>query len=205
MAICFTTPAHGSSISGDVTVNVSVSVTGTNPGIQRMVFYINGAYLLTDYQSAYTFTLPTTKWMDGVYSLQAEAMMRDGYTTLSRPTISLAFNNGISSTPINNSSFTPSSGSTPANGAPFVVVAAGDGASGEINAVKVTDLIGTINPNLLLYLGDVYQKGSVAEFYNWYGHNGENFSAFNAVTNPTIGNHEYSDSDSAHGLFRLLG
>ena len=201
VTLCFTTPADGSLVSGNVPVGVSISVAGTSPGVQRMVFYINGAYLLTDYQSTYTFSLPTTQWKDGVYSIQAEALMRDAYTTLTRPTISLNFNNGIINPPVNNSSFTPSSGSNPANGAPFVVVAAGDAASGEINAVKVSDLVGTINPNLFLYLGDVYEKGSITEFFNWYGNNGLNFSAFNAVTNPTIGNHEYSSGASAPGYF----
>jgi hypothetical protein len=52
----------------------------------------------------------------------------------------------------------------------------------------------------LIYLGDVYEKGSPTEFFNWYGNNAQNFSAFRAITDPTIGNHEYS-SGSPTGYF----
>ncbi len=181
-------------------VDVSVSVAGTSPGVQRMVFYLNGGYLLTDFQGAYTFNLPTTKWQDGLYSLQVEALMRDGYTTISRANVVLTFNNGIMNPPVNQLNFTPSTGSTPPNGAPFIVVAAGDGASGEVNSTNVSNLIGSLNPNLFLYLGDVYEKGSISEFWNWYGTAGTNFGAFNPITDPTIGNHEYT-AGAAPGYF----
>ena len=49
------------------------------------------------------------------------------------------------------------------------MAAAGDGASGEVYAGKVADLVKSVDPNLFLYLGDVYERGSRAEFYNWYG------------------------------------
>ncbi len=199
VTICITSPANGSTVSGNVTTTATASVTGTNPGVQRMVFNLNGAYLLTDYQSSYTFILPTTKWVDGSYTLSASALMRDAFTT-AQATVSVNFNNGISSPPVNTNQFQPSSGIPPANGAPFVVVATGDGASGETNATNVTNLMASINPNLFLYLGDVYEKGSVAEFYNWYGPQGTNFGRFRSLTNPTIGNHEYT-SGAAPGYF----
>ena len=37
-------------------------VAGTNPGVQRMVFWLDGQYLLTDFSPPYTFTLPTSKF-----------------------------------------------------------------------------------------------------------------------------------------------
>ncbi|MCL4561491.1 MAG: DNRLRE domain-containing protein [Chloroflexi bacterium] len=200
VTLCFTSPANGAVVSGAPQVTVSVSTTGTSPGVQRIIFYLNGAYLLTDFQSAYTFNLPTTKWQDGTYTLSATALMRDGYTTTQQPAISLTFSNGITSPPVNQNTFTPTSGTTPANGAPFIVVAGGDGADGDTSASGVTKLIASLNPNLFLYLGDVYEKGSVSEFYNWYGNQGSNFSAFNSITDPTIGNHEYTGS-SAPGYF----
>jgi len=140
------------------------------------------------------------KWQDGSYLIQAQALMRDGYTTDQLPGLNLTFNNGINNPPVNQGSFTPSTGTTPGNGAPFLVAAAGDGADGGPSAANVTNLIAGINPNLFLYLGDVYEKGSVAEFYNWYGNQGSNFSRFLSITDPTIGNHEYTGS-SAPGYF----
>ena len=130
-----------------------------------MVFYINNAYLLTDYQSAFTFVLPTMKWQDGAYTLGIEAGMRDGYTTANRATISLIFSNGNAQPPVNHQTFTPTAGTTPPDGSPFIVAAAGDGADGGTSAAAVASEIGAINPNLFLYLGDVYEKGSVAEFF----------------------------------------
>jgi chitodextrinase len=199
VTLCFTAPNSGSTVSGPVTVAVSASVSGTNPGIQRIVFYINTPYLLTDFQSPYTFVLPSMKWQDGSYTLGVEAVMR--YTTANRATINLTFSNGNAQPPVNLNTFTPTSGTTPPNGSPFIVTAGGDGADGATNASKITHLISTINPNLFLYLGDVYEKGSVTEFYNWYGTSGTNFSNFLSITDPTIGNHEYSGSSGGAGYF----
>ena len=200
VTLCFTTPGSGGVVSGPVTVEVSATVTGTSPGIIRMVFYLDGADLLIDYQSPYSFILPTAKWQDSDYTISVEAIMRDGYVTVNQAAITLTFNNGNNQPPVNNNTFTPSSGTTPPAGSPFVVVAAGDGADGATNAANVTAEISSINPNLFLYLGDVYQNGTTAEFYNWYGNGGTNFNEFYGITNPTIGNHEYTGS-SAAGYF----
>jgi hypothetical protein len=54
---------------------------GSANSVQRVVFYLGGAYLLTDFQSPYTFTLPTTNWADGNYPLAVEADLRDGFIT----------------------------------------------------------------------------------------------------------------------------
>ena len=118
--------------------------------------------------------------------------MRDNYTTSQLP-LSLTFANGITQPPVNTNTFTPSSGSTPAPGAPFVLAATGDGASGENEAGAVTDVIAGWNPNLFIYLGDVYEKGTQTEFYNWYGTESTFFGRFKSVTNPVVGNHEFEN------------
>ena len=199
VSLCFTTPAASATLTGNTTVTATVTVTGTNPGVQRMIFYLNSLYQLTDYQSPYTFTLPTTKWVDGTYSLSVSALMRDAFTS-QQTIMPVTFSNGVTTTPVNTNTFHPSAG-LPANGSPYVVVAVGDGASGETNAANVSNLIGSLNPNLLLYLGDVYEKGSPLEFFNWYGAQTNNFGTYRAITNPTIGNHEYSNSSTAAGYF----
>jgi hypothetical protein len=196
--ICITSPADGASFTGDGTITGTVSVTGTNPGAQSLVFYLNGAYLLTTYSSPYTFTLPTNRWVDGSYTLSAEALMRDGFTT-TQASISVIFNTGTSTPPVNSNHFTPSTG-RPASGQPFVVAAVGDGAGGETTAANVTNLIAAINPNLFLYIGDVYEKGSVAEFYNWYAPS-TFFGRFRSITDPTIGNHDYLSGSPAAYLY----
>jgi hypothetical protein len=187
--VCFSSPTT-TTLGGNVVVTATVSVTGTNPGIQRMTFYLDNAYLITDYLTPYTFTLPTTRWVDGNHTIAVAATMRDAFIT-SQSVMATTFLNGITTPPVNQNSFTPALGTNPANGSPLVVAAVGDGASGETNSTSVVNLISSWNPNLFLFLGDVYEKGSVTEFYNWYGNTTQNYGLFRTITDPTIGNHEY--------------
>ena len=200
VTLCFTTPSSGSTVSGPVTVTATVSVTGGNTGVQRLIFYINSTYLLTDFLTPYSFVLPSMKWQDGAYNLGVVALMKDGYTTTNQPTISLNFSNGNAQPPVNHNTFSPS-WTNPPNGSPFIVTAAGDGADGMMPAVNVSNLMTSINPNLFLYLGDVYYSGSIADFYNWYGIGGTIFNKFYSITDPTIGNHEYTNSVNGVGYF----
>jgi chitodextrinase len=200
VTLCFTEPSSGSAITGDTSVTISVDVTGTNPGVARVQFFINNYQLITDFQTPYSFLLPTTKWQDGIYNISVTAFMRDGYNTANQASIDLTFNNGISQPPTNQGSFTPSSGTNPPVGSPFTVVAAGDGVDGANYATLVSNEILSLNPNLFLYLGDVYEDGTIAEFYNWYGTGSTSYSRLLSITNPTIGNHEYIGS-SAAGYF----
>ncbi|HJR79382.1 MAG TPA: DNRLRE domain-containing protein [Anaerolineales bacterium] len=196
---CITVPADGATVSGLQTVSAVVTVTGTNPGISKLIFYLNGEYLLTDFQSPYTFTLPTIDWMDGWKSLSVEVLMRDTFTS-QRSSISLFFLNGITQTPVNSNTFTPTGGTTPAPGQPFVLAATGDGAGGTAHSNNVTSLVDSWNPNMFLYLGDVYEKGTSTEFHNWYGTSDTFYGRFRDVTNPIIGNHEYENGE-APGYF----
>ena len=50
-------------------------------------------------------------------------------------------------------------------------------------------------------MGDVYESGSKAEFYNWYGNGSTYFSSLRAITDPTIGNHEYNSGVNGTGYF----
>src|SRR5215216_1980328 len=190
VTICITSPSDGAVGSGNTSVTATVNVVVTNPGIQKLEFYLGGQYLLTDYSLPYTFVIPTTKFVDGSRLLEVEAHMRDGFVS-SRAGITLTFNNGITQVPANTNTFTVRSGTTPAAGRPFILAATGDGASGEPNADTVTNLIAGWNPNMFLYLGDVYNDGTATEFRNWYGTGSTHYSRFSSITNPTVGNHEY--------------
>src|SRR3954447_19074978 len=78
--VCVTAPADSSIVSGPTTVSATVAFTGTPPsGIQRVIFSIDGQYLLTDYSSPYTFTLNTARFADGAHTITAEALFRDGF------------------------------------------------------------------------------------------------------------------------------
>jgi fibronectin type 3 domain-containing protein len=198
VTVCVSDPADGATVTGARPVTATVSVTGTSPGVQRMVFYLAGNYLLTDFQAPYTFSLHSERFVDGSKTLEVEALMRDGFTS-QRASVSLTFQNGVTSPPPQQTGFSPTSGTAPGPGEPFIVAATGDGAGGEQNGGNVTSLIASWNPNLFLYLGDVYEKGSQVEFDNWYDPNGS-FGNLRAITNPTIGNHEY-ENGQASGYF----
>src|SRR5215213_6886288 len=200
VTVCITTPPDGTTISGLKTVTATVNVTGTNPGVAKLIFYLDGGYILTDFQTPFSFVLPSTKWVDGTRLLEVEALMKDNFTS-QRTSISLTFNNGIVQPPVNNNNFAPKSGTTPPAGQSFTLAAAGDGAGGLLNANSVSDLINSWNPNLFLYLGDVYEKGTQSEFYNWYGTSSTFFGRFKSITDPIVGNHEYTSSESAAGYF----
>jgi hypothetical protein len=58
-------------------------------------------------------------------------------------------------------------------------------------------MIAAINPNLFLYLGDIFEDGTIAEFYNWYGTGNYSYSQFRSITDPTVGNHEYTGNSAA--------
>jgi hypothetical protein len=199
VTVCITIPTDSAVVTGEAPVAATVRITGKSPGVQKLLFTLNGQYLLTDYESPYTFTLPTTKFIDGSRNLEVRARMRDGFTSM-RAAVNLKFNNGISEPPVNTNSYEIATGSTPKPGRPFILAATGDGASGEANADAVTDLIASWDTNMLLYVGDVYDKGTITEFYNWYGMDGEHYSRLRAITNPTVGNHEY-EGDQAPGYF----
>ena len=199
VTICIDNPQDGATLSGDAPVGVSVSVTGTSPGIAKIATYLDGAYLLTDYSSPYGFFIPTAKFADGPRTLSAVALLRDGNT--SDPTsVEVSFVNGNAQPPTNTNSRGATTGRPPGPGEPFIVAATGDGASGEPNAEAVNDMVTDWDPNLFLYLGDVYEKGTKTEFANWYGSPTTALGRLKAVTNPIVGNHEY-EGNTADGYF----
>jgi hypothetical protein len=200
VTICFDGLSNNSSLSGDVGIAPSFSVSNTSVLMRHMVYYLDDVYLLTAYQKPYNFVLPTKFFPDGKHVLSFEAFLSDGFTTPKRASVSLVFKNGQLDPPADPKAFKPSLGTLPPPGSPFVLVAVGDGTSGENNETKVTDLISKINPNLILYLGDDYERGSPTEFYNFYGTGDQWYSRFRSITNPTPGNHDYL-TDNAQGYF----
>ena len=189
--LCISTPEDGANISDDATITAEITRSENSSSVQSVEFLLDSVHLLTDYAAPYTFILPSSHFADATRSLSVRADMRDGFETQAAE-IHLVFNNGLNQAPAGSPNrFIPTSGSRPAAGQPFILAAAGDGASGE--TPEVTDLIASLSPNLFLYLGDVYEKGTYTEFYNWYGIT-DNFGQFRDITDPVIGNHEYVKS-----------
>jgi chitodextrinase len=198
--VCVTAPGDATLVTGPTTVSASVVFAGTPPsGIQRVIFSIDGQYLLTDYAAPYTFTLDTTQFVDGAHTISAEALLRDGFDAQGG-SVSLQFANGVLSPPGITGGFAVTTGTAPAAGQPFVLAAAGDGSGGEQSETDVVSRIQSWNPNLFLYLGDVYEKGSRTEFDNWYAAPG-GYGDLRGITDPTVGNHEYTSSPDAAGYF----
>ncbi|GAA4574613.1 hypothetical protein GCM10023176_41990 [Micromonospora coerulea] len=200
--VCLTQPSTGSTIVGDTLVAATVNVTvGTSPGVAKTEWTLNGEHLLTDFQSPHQFTLSTADFADGEYAIGVSAKMRDGYLTPAA-VVTATFANGNATTPPNTRQWAvpPIHGRGPQEA--FVVAAVGDGAGGETNAVNVTNALVGWDPDLFLYLGDVYEEGTLTEFKNWYGGPTAFYGRLRGVTTPIIGNHEYNGS-VADGYFHF--
>lgn len=197
VTLCINNPQDNITVSGLVTVEAVLS--GQTPDLRRakLLFELNGEVVLTDYLAPYIFELPTDHFPNGVKTLSVVAELNDG-TVTHAATINLQINNDTSSVSDQAAGFTPYTAPPPPPGQPFMVAADGDGASGESTAVP--DLIASWNPGMFLYLGDVYEDGTYTEFYNWYGSGANYYSRFRSITNPTVGNHEYTNGQ-APGYF----
>lgn len=187
VTVCIDEPFPEAVVTGSVPVAATVTVSDGRP-VTKVVFSLNGQYVLTDFSQPYAFELPSDRWADGQHVLGAAATV-SGYLT---PVTSLPISTVNPVGPPVRPPFTPTAGTTPAEGAPFVVAAVGDGASGHANSAAVGSLIASWDPNLFLYLGDVYERGTETEFLNWYGDGDGDFGGLRSITNPAVGNHEYS-------------
>jgi hypothetical protein len=75
------------------------------------------------------------------------------------------------------------------------VWAVGDGADGGQATLQVGQLVTAGMPDKFLYLGDVYETGTAAEFANKYG---PAFGGLGRLTAPTPGNHEWALRDQGY-------
>ncbi len=199
--VCVTVPANGATVAGKVPVTATVTTTGSPPPLNGVQYSLDGTHLLFDFQSPYTFTLHTYLAAPGLHQLGASASFSGGYAT---PATTILLNFWSSIAP-KVAPFVPTAGTDPPTGQPFVLAVGGDGATGLTAAQQVDNLIASWNPNLFMYLGDIYQEGRPEEYLNWYGENGSYFSRFRAITDPVIGNHEYTVQPGAEAYFGYWG
>ena len=187
-------------------MSVDVSVAGVTdpepPAVTRVSFWWNGTYLLTDFDPAYGFTWRTTRMADATAELIVHARTEGGLVSGVRVPVTVA--NGLSAAaPPAVEPFVVRTGTAPAPGRRFRMAAVGDGVDGSPREAQVAGQIASWSPNLLAYLGDVYQHGSPFEFDNWYSRP-EGYGQFRAITNPVVGNHEYQTPGAA-GYFEYWG
>jgi calcineurin-like phosphoesterase family protein len=71
-----------------------------------------------------------------------------------------------------------------------VVWAVGDAATPGPAADRIGALIRRADPDRFLYLGDVYETGTLRDFRRWYH---PRFGRLAHITSPTIGNHEWDN------------
>jgi hypothetical protein len=201
--VCLTAPDPSTPIREDPTISATVEISDPEVTVRQVEFRLNDRRALTDFDPPYTFELVATDFVDGSYTLTALASLSDG--TDSKPaTTKITLATGTDVVEPTSEQFALRTGRVPDPGTPFVMAVVGDGASGSPESKAVADLIGSWDPNLFLYLGDVYNSGTVTEFKNWYAPI-TSLGRFKSITNPTIGNHEYAGSDVPRGYMEYWG
>lgn len=192
--LCLTGPDDGDTLSGNVEVSATISIeSGIAPPIEHVQFFFTpqssdrSRSVLRDYVSPFTFTLPTARWTDRAYRLEVEAEFEDDHEeehTTPKAGIAETTANGVTHKPVSTGRWSPHHVN---RDDPVVVAAVGNGADGLPESTDVAELIEGWDPDMLLYLGDVYNSGSYTEFLNYYD---PTLGRMKDITNPTPGNHE---------------
>jgi hypothetical protein len=144
----------------------------------------------------YSFVWPTQKYIDASGTLQA-FVGSTGSTPVS--VVATLVNGNITDfqhSPSNwQDSLPPEVWTGPADP---VMAAVGDGPDGGTKARDVAHSIQTANPDLFLFLGDVYEEGTFTENRSHYGASALDdpatatlWGTLAAKTQPTVGNHEF--------------
>jgi hypothetical protein len=208
--ICVTVP------DGPLTGASVITVTNNpNSGVVIATWIPSGRSAITLIQrfgpspgtNDYSFTWPTQKYLDrsGVLRVQANATNSTAIevpVTLQNGNVA-DFQHSLGDW----ASFLPNPSWTEATDP--LVVAVGDGASDQPAGDALAQSIALSDPELLLYLGDIYETGTFTENLNHYGQNsmdggpGTLWGAMGTITQPTMGDHEAANSvawqDYFHG------
>jgi acid phosphatase type 7 len=110
----------------------------------------------------------------------------------------------VADTQINSSKLATTTSTTPPAADP-VLVAAGDISTHTVTGGNklTSDLVLSINPDLVLTLGDnQYTDGTLQEFQTYYD---PTWGRFKARTRPGVGNHEYYSDPTAAGYYTYFG
>jgi hypothetical protein len=202
VTVCMTLPASGATITGDATVTASVSVSNGR-AVRNVQFGVASEYVLTDYEAPFTFELPSARWPNGLRNLRVRAVIK-GSPDFATPYTFVPVTFSNDGPPQAAAPFAPHEPAV-TDGQPLIAAATGDGANGNAKSRAVVDRISRWTPQLFLYLGDVYARGTYTEFRNWFAPTTTTYGRFAAITNPTIGNHEYEAVATAEPYFSYWG
>lgn len=202
VTVCLTSHTDDDELTGAENVTATVTVSPVTAAVvDRVLFFFRDAYLLSDHDPAYQMIFRTDRLPDGPGRLEVRADMTDGFES-SRSDVPVTLFNPTPRPP-NTQQFGPRLGTPPGHGERFRIAAVGDGVDGSPAGAAVADLIDSMQPDVLAYLGDVYGRGTPYEFDTWYGDPPTDFGRFRAITNPTVGNHEYMGDPAAAGYFEF--
>jgi hypothetical protein len=198
--VCVTAP--DAPMSGNTTVMVTNS---PNTGVVIATWLPAGSsaiQLIQEFAPSpatgdYSFVWPTHKYLDATGTLQVQYQTTSGAPAEIPVTLSNGNATDFQRAPKDWASFLPG----PWTGSQDpTILAVGDGASNEVSSNAVAAQVASASPALFFYLGDVYQTGTFTEMLDHYGVSGMDvpgggtlWGASAAVTQPTIGTHEYSN------------
>ena len=202
VTVCLTVPVSGATVTGDATVAATVSVSNGR-AVRNVQFGVGNEYVLTDFESPFTFELPSARWPNGSRSLRVRAVIK-GTPDFTTPYTFAPVTFANDGPPQASAPFSPRE-PVVAEGTPLIVAAVGDGANGNAKSVAVVDRIARWSPQLFLYLGDVYARGTHTEFRNWFAPTPSTYGRFASITNPTVGNHEYEGVPTGEPYFSFWG
>jgi len=185
-------------LSGDETISVTVS--GSTSGITELKFSwgsgsTNSNHLFSDFEAPYTFVWRTDRYLDATQWLNVR-VERNSDTLGTPVALQLTVENGNdTSVPQNPADWPSVFQPRPYAGDP-VVAAVGDAGDGTARDRVVSASVAASQASVLLYLGDLYERGTAAEFDFNYGRSslepggGWHWGAMASWTRPTLGNHE---------------
>jgi len=211
--LCVSVPitAAAGAVRGDVAVTVTADSSfdeldfswGPTPETAQPVF--------VDFAAPWGFRWPTHKQKDGAGYLVVRAA--PAATGLGKPVaLRLTIANGVESNTSTaavrdwNSRFRPR---PLPQGRDPLIAAVGDGGDGTPISDAVAAYIGRSSANVLLYLGDIYEKGTPAEWENNFGTpswadggRGLAWGRLAGFTQPVLGNHEAHNRDVWRAYWR---
>jgi hypothetical protein len=195
--VCVTVP--DGPFAGETTITITnvknsgvvISTWIPSGGSAKTLIQATGPYPSTN---NYSFVWPTQKYLDASGTLRVQA----GSTSAAPVDVAVSLNNGNTTdyqhSPNDWADFLPGAWNGPNDP---VVMAVGDGPSGEATSNAVAARLAAVDPPLFLFLGDVYETGTATENLNHYGRSsmdvpggGTLWGATADVTQPTVGNHE---------------
>ena len=147
----------------------------------------------TQTDRTYSWVWHTDQYQNGTKVLEAQIKLNNNVVSVDVPVAISNPDPGGFTSPIPNGGKLP----TFTQSTPFVIAATGDGPAGsptaQPQAAWVSNLVHSWNPQMFMYLGDVYQRGTKDEFVDHYDpfYGASDPAHYWDRTVPTIGNHEY--------------